>query len=203
MKKLFFVLILAAVAAGVYWFFFRPSGGPKAPKTAPIQVRTHSDTFNRQVDQLLQVYFRLGDVLGAQDTAEAKSAATELVQIADQFPLQEFEKDTTQIGGTIRIQLGDIRANTQSLILQTDIQEMRQDYRMVSESFYPFLKTIAYVGQPLNWYFTADPFGPGTEASWLGIRGQEVHNPYYGKAHPTQGEKMWNQGEIKDSILAR
>lgn len=203
MKKLFLVLILAAAAAGVYWFFFRPSDGPKAPKTAPIQVKGHSEAFNKQVDQLLSSYLRLGDALGGQDTTEAKSVASEILNHCDQFPLQEFEKDTTQIGGTIRIQLSDIRANTQSLMLQTDIQEMRQDYRMVSESLYPFLKTIAYVGQPLYWYFTADPFGAGTEASWLGVRGQEIHNPYYGKMHPTQGDNMWNQGEIKDSITAR
>jgi hypothetical protein len=203
MKKVLFLVVFAAVAAGVYWFFVRPSPSPKAPKTPPIQVKQHSPAFNAQVDRLLALYMNLGDCIGAIDTAEAKSTATELINLCDQFPLQEFEKDTTHIGGTIRVQLSDIRANAQSLILQTQLEEMRQDYRMVSESLYPFLKTIAYTGQPLNWYFTVDPFGPGTEANWLGWRGKEIRNPYFGKMHPTLGDKFWSQGEIKDSIIAR
>ena len=61
--------------------------------------------------------------------------------------------------------------------------EMRQDFRMVSENLYPFLKTIGYEGPKLYWQNCPMAFGENKEGNWLSNT-SEIINPYLGKNHP-------------------
>ena len=98
-------------------------------------------------------------------------------------------------------QMGDVKANAESLLKQTDITEMRQDFRMVSESLYPLLKTIHYEGKTLYWQNCPMAFGEGKEGNWVSNTA-EIINPYLGKHHPEFKGTMVHCGETKDSIKA-
>ena len=46
-----------------------------------------------------------------------------------------------------RQQVSEMKANADPILQETDLTQMRQDFSMVSENLYPFLKTIGYEGQ--------------------------------------------------------
>ncbi len=76
---------------------------------------------------------------------------------------------------------------------------MREDFRMISENLYPFLKTIKYEGSSLYWQNCPMAFGEGKEANWISNT-KEIINPYLGKNHPEFKSSMLHCGEIKDTI---
>jgi hypothetical protein len=100
------------------------------------------------------------------------------------------------------MQLSDIKANAESLLNQTVITEMRQDFRMVSENIYPLLKTIHYEGETLYWQNCPMAFGEDKGANWISNT-EEIINPYLGKNHPEFKATMLHCGEVKDSIKAQ
>ena len=100
------------------------------------------------------------------------------------------------------MQLGDVKANAESLLNQTDITEIRQDFRMIGESIYPLLKTIHYEGKTLYWQNCPMAFGDDKGANWISNT-EEIINPYLGKNHPEFKSGMLHCGEVKDSINAK
>ncbi len=200
MKRILPLLILLLAAFGVYWFFFRSKGGgDHGPKQEPLKVKKHDKAFNDSVENILTAYFNLSTAFVEGDTARVKQSCTTLVQTAGAFKLEALKKDTVGIYESASGQMGDILANAQSLLSQTDITEMRKDFSMVNENLYPFLKTIKYEGKPLYWQSDANAFGEGKVASWLSNT-IAVVNPYKGKVHPDFKDTQLNTGEIKDTI---
>ncbi len=200
MKKMIFLLAIAAVAFGVYWFKFRSSGsGDSGPKQEALKVGKHTPAFNDSVSKVLAAYFDIQNAFVEADTTAAKAACSRMIALADSFTLAELKKDTAGIFESALSQLDNIKANAKSLLQQTVITEMRQDFRMVSENLYPFLKTIKYEGKPLYWQNCPMAFGDGKEANWLSSTLQVV-NPYLGKKDPTYGAGMLHCGEVKDTI---
>jgi len=99
--------------------------------------------------------------------------------------------------------MADARANAASLLSQTSIVEMRQDFRAVSEVLYPsFFTSINYEGPHLYWQNCPMAFGEGKEANWIS-NATEIVNPYLGKKDPTYGSAMLHCGEVKDTIKAK
>ncbi len=97
------------------------------------------------------------------------------------------------------MQIEDIATNAVALQGETDLKEMRQDFRMISENLYPFLKTIKYEGPTLYWQNCPMAFGEGMEANWISNT-KEIVNPYLGKNHPEFKSSMLHCGEVKDTI---
>ena len=95
--------------------------------------------------------------------------------------------------------IGDIKSNGDAILKETDITEMRQDFRMVSENLFPLLKMIHYEGTKLYWQNCPMAFGEGKDGSWLSNT-EEIINPYLGKNHPEFKGSMLHCGEIKDTI---
>src|SRR5690606_11430439 len=98
-------------------------------------------------------------------------------------------------------QVSDIKANASPILEETDITNMRRDFRMVSENMYPFLKTIGYEGEKLYWQNCPMAFGE-EEANWLS-NSPEIINPYLGRNHPVYKSSMLRCGEVKDSIYIK
>jgi Protein of unknown function (DUF3347) len=201
MKKLAAILFLALAAFGVYWFFIRSksSSGDSGPKQEALKVGKHSTGFNDSVTNMLTAYFDMKAAFVEADTAAAKAACRKMLAVTDSFKLTDLKKDTSGIYESAFAQLGDIRSNAQSLLVQTVITEMRQDFRMVGENIYPFLKTIKYEGPKLYWQNCPMAFGDGKEANWISNT-EKIINPYLGKNDPEWGAKMLNCGTIKDTI---
>lgn len=202
MKNIVWILVILVLAFSIYWFKFRTVSSIESPKTAPLIASRHSIVFNNNIDTLMTAYFNLKTAFVEADSTLAKTVAQKLLLVADSIKLDELKKDTAGISESAAMQLNDIKANTESLLKQPNLTEMRQDFRMVSESIYPLLKTVHYSGQTLYWQNCPMAFGEGKEANWISNTA-EIINPYMGKKNPEYKATMLHCGETKDSIMAQ
>ncbi len=202
MKKIVWLLVILVFAFSIYWFKFRTLDSFEGAKAQALKASIHSGIFNNSIDTMMNAYFNLKAAFVEADTLMAKTAAKKFLVMADSIKLDELRKDTSGIVETASMQLNDIKANAESLLKQTTIAEMRQDFRMVGESIYPLLKTIHYGGKTLYWQNCPMAFGEGKEANWISNT-EEIINPYLGKKDPEYKATMLHCGEVKDSIKAQ
>lgn len=202
MKRILLALVIVLIAMGSWWYFSKDKTTVKGEaKAAPLVARKHSGTFNSGVDSLLIAYFELKDAFVISDSGSAKAAAQKIVALADSSMLAELKTDASGIYQSAILQMNDVKVNAESLEQQVKLTEMKQDFRMISESLYPLLKTIHYDGNTLYWQNCPMAFGEDKGANWISNT-EEVINPYLGKKHPEYKATMLHCGEVKDSIKA-
>ena len=204
MKKTLLVLVILLIAFGSYWFLIKEktNGHIEDEKITPLVARKHSPSFNSGIDSILTAYFNMKDAFVNADSNRAKTAGRELIGLADSSRLSELKNDAAGIYESAIMQMSDVKANAESLLKQTVLTEMRQDFRMIGESIYPLLKTIHYDGKTLYWQNCPMAFGEDKGANWISNT-KEIINPYLGKNHPEFKGTMLHCGEVKDSIRAR
>ena len=202
-KVLLGLLVLILGIAGYYWYMFsKAGGGNSGPKQEAIKLKKHSDTFNLSVNAAMDAYFEISAAFVDADTAKVKVAATKFVTMLDSIHMEELKKDTANIYETAMGTFDGIKSNAADILLQTDLQEMRKDFSMVSENLYPFFKIINYEGDKMYWQNCPMAFGDEKEANWVS-KTTEVVNPYLGKNHPEFKATMLHCGSIKDTIKAK
>lgn len=187
MKKFLAVLVVILLVVAAIWWWKSPSNDiAPAPKQQAIHLSDHSNLFNQKVDSLLQAYFVVNAAFVKADTTAVKTAVTSLLDHVNRLPLEELKSDSSVVAATVQQFLGDVRSSANSILLQTELREMRQEYRMVNESMYPLIKSIGYRGPRLYWFTCADAFGEGNTANWLN-NNRDIQNPYLTKT-PACGE---------------
>ncbi|MEO6404997.1 MAG: DUF3347 domain-containing protein [Ferruginibacter sp.] len=203
MKRVIIALLFVLLVVGIYWFLFRShASGPKAPKQAPIAQTIHSAPFNNSIDNVVNAYLQIKDAFVEADSTTAKQAARKFLISLDSVHLAELKVDSSMIYETALGNIGDLKANTESLLQQTDITEMRKDFSMISELMYPsFLKTVNYEGPKLYLQNCPMAFNDEVSANWISSS-VEIVNPYLGKNHPKYKSGMLHCGDIKDTIKA-
>jgi len=199
MRKLLAILFIAALVFGAWWIFFKDKSHNDGPKQQPLKVGKHSGEFNKSVGAVVTEYLSLKEAYVNADTTKIKAQEKKLIAAIDSIKIDELKKDTTGIFQSAQLLIGDIISNANAILKETDITEMRQDFRMVSENLFPLLKTIHYEGVKLYWQNCPMAFGEGKDASWLSNT-EEIINPYLGKNHPEYKGTMLHCGEIKDTI---
>ena len=199
MRKLFVVILFVALVIGVWWLFFKEKSHNSGPKQQPLKVGIHSGEFNKSIGVVITQYLSLKDAFVNADTSTIKAEEKKLITAIDSIKIDELKKDTTGIFQSAQAQLSDIKSNADAILKETDITEMRQDFRMVSENLFPLLKTIHYEGVKLYWQNCPMAFGEGKDANWISNT-EEIFNPYLGKNHPEFKGTMLHCGEIKDTI---
>jgi hypothetical protein len=192
MKRLLAIIFLALVLFGAYWFFFKKDTHSSEPKPEAIKIKKHSEEFNQSITNSINEYIILRNAFADADTMKIKSQSQKFIASVDSLKLDDLKKDDSLIVASAQQQVSDVKANAQDILQQKDITEMREDFRMVSENLYPFLRTISYEGPKLYWQNCSMAFGADKEGSWLSNT-SEIINPYLGKNHP-------DCGEIKDSL---
>ncbi len=194
--------MLAVLGFSIYWFVLRTKETkPAEPKQAPITVKKHSDGFNGSIDRLMASYYGIKDAFVEADTGAAKKNTVSFIGLLDSIPVSELEKDDKMIAETAKATISDLKTNAESLLKQTDITEMRQHFRTVSDMLYPaFFKIINYEGPALFLQNCPMAFDMDKDANWISNSNQVV-NPYLGKKHPKYKATMLNCGEVKDSIV--
>ncbi len=204
MKKLLFLLVLVGAAFAVYWFKFRnANNGPEAPKQAPLALKKHSEAFNKSVDSLVNAYLALKDAFVEADTILVKTTTKNFIAILDRFPIDELKKDTASIFATVQGNVIDIKSNAASILMQTNITEMRHDFSTMTEMMFPsFFTAIKYEGPTLYFQNCPMAFDDSVSANWIS-NSEEIVNPYMGKNHPTYHAGMLGCGSVKDSIVAK
>lgn len=199
MRKLFVVILFVALVIGVWWLFFKEKSHNSGPKQQPLKVGIHSGEFNKSIGAVITQYLSLKDAFVNADTSTIKAEEKKLIAAIDSIKIDELKKDTTGIFQSAQAQLSDIKSNADAILKETDITEMRQDFRMISENLFPLLKTIHYEGVKLYWQNCPMAFGEGKDANWISNT-EEIFNPYLGKNHPEFKGTMLHCGEIKDTI---
>lgn len=199
-KILLGILLLILAIAGYYWYMFsRKTGGNSGPKQQPLAIKHHSDDFNQSISNMLTAYYEMKSAFVEGDTTLAKAACKRMILLTDSINLAELKKDTAGIFLADSLSLENIRSNAKSLLLQTDLTEMRKDFSMVNENLYPFLKGVNYNGATLYWQNCPMAFGEEKGANWISNT-QEVINPYLGRNHPEYRATMLHCGQVMDSI---
>jgi len=204
MKKILLgLLILILGVAGYYWYMFsKAGGGNHGPKQGALTLKKHSDTFNLSINAAMDAYFEMAAAFVDADTAKAKTAAAKFVKLLDTIPMIELKKDTSNIYDIATGTFDGIKSNAADILVQTNLQEMRKDFSMVSENLYPFFKIINYEGDNMYWQNCPMAFGDEKEANWVS-KTKEVVNPYLGKNHPEFKATMLHCGMVKDTIKAK
>ena len=199
MRKLFGFIFFVVLIFGAWWLFFKEKSHDSGPKQQPLKVAVHSGEFNKSIAMVVTQYLSLKEAFVNADTFKIKDEEKKLIASVDSIKIDELKKDTTGIFQSAQLLIGDIRSNADAILKETDITEMRQDFRMVSENLFPLLKTIHYEGVKLFWQNCPMAFGEGKDASWISNT-EEIINPYLGKNHPEFKGTMLHCGEIKDTI---
>ena len=199
MKQLFGIVLIIALILGAWWMFFRTTSHKKTVKEEPMKALTHSPEFNKSIGATMDSYFDMKSAFVDADTLKIKEQNKKFLTMMDSVKIDEMKQDTSAIYQSAVSEISDIKANAQAILGETDLTEMRQDFRMVSENLYPFLKTIKYEGQTLYWQNCPMAFGEDKEANWISNT-KEIINPYLGKHHPVYKSGMLHCGEIKDTI---
>lgn len=203
MKRVLAILFLAIILFAAWWLFFK-TDKPASEETEDqeaLVVKKHSEAFNYGVANIINAYMGMKEAFVNADTVLIKDKASLFIFAVDSLNLEELRNNEGQILAAAQQQVSDIKANASPILQETDITAMRQDFRMVSENMYPFLKTIGYEGEKLYWQNCPMAFGD-QEANWLSST-SEIVNPYLGKHHPEFKSSMLHCGEIKDSIYIK
>lgn len=201
MKKIIALGVFVLIAFSLYWFFLKTKdSGIKIPKQEAVVVKKHSATFNGSIDKVMNAYFNIKDAFVEGDSAKAKVQTSFFINSLDSIPIAEMENDSLIIVETAKATIADVKANATSLLQQTTITEMRQDFRAISDMLYPgFFKTINYEGAKLYLQNCPMAFDGDKDANWIS-NSHVIVNPYLGKHHSKFKGSMLNCGEVKDSI---
>jgi hypothetical protein len=202
MKKIFLFAILIIAAFAVYWFVFKKDDTPEGPKQQPINVKSHSQGFDKNVDSVLDAYAAIRDAFVEADSFAAKQKAAEMAALLGRLSLEELKKDTTGIFETAATFINDIKTNAESMGRSQTITDMRHDFRDMSNNLYPFIKTVHYKGKTLYWQNCGMPFDDNSTANWISTEAA-ITNPYLGKKHPKYHASMLECGDTQDSIVAK
>ena len=199
MRNLLAFLLIVALAFGTWFFFFKDKSRSDDAKQQPLKVSKHSTEFNQSIDAVITEYLSLKEAFVNADTVKIKEDEKKLSAALDNIRIDELKKDSPGIFQSAQLLIGDIKTNADAIVKETDITEMRQNFRMVSENLFPLLKTIRYEGKKLYWQNCPMAFGEGKDGSWLSST-EKIINPYLGKNHPEFKGSMLHCGEIKDTI---
>lgn len=204
MKKYFFYALIAIFLFGCYFFIAKKSEVVQTEtKQAGIVLKTHSDTFNHSINQMIDTYLGVKDAFVEDDTANIKLKTTEFCSVLESMNLKELENDSSGVYETVNMTKLDIISNAKSLLQQKDITEMRRDFSAMTDVMYPtFFNAIKYEGPALYLQNCPMAFNDTEPANWIS-NNKEIVNPYMGKHHPKYQSGMLNCGEIKDTIKSK
>ena len=169
-----------------------------SPKQELAVSPKHSTLFNNQVANALKRYDDIKSALVDADTMAAKNAAKKFGTLIDSIKFDELNKDA-RVADTLKKAVTELKANAEAMVEENDLTEIRQDFRMISENLFPFLRSIQYEGPKLYWQNCPMAFGEGKDANWISNT-KEIFNPYLGKHHPEYKGTMLHCGIVNDSI---
>lgn len=191
-KPITLFLAIAALAVGVYFLVFKKDSPVKGPKEQPLNISANSQPFNQSFDQLLTAYMEVKDALVAADTVKVNLAANSLAQAADSLKTEEITGDST---GALKATAKDfaltINGSAKGILGETDIDNKRKDFELVTDALYNLVRTVKYSGKKLFYQYCPMAFND-KGAYWMSTE-KEIRNPYF-------GNKMLTCGEVKDSV---
>lgn len=201
MKKfLVFLVVIIAVATGVWFFLFRGKKNThKGPKPVSMAVSKHSEAFNKSIESLMDSYYQMNEGFVNWDINKINEQAAALKQGLDSFSLKELEKDSVEIAQSASYFLDNARNEVQQIVGNPDIAAKRTSLNSLSDALYMMMKTVRYDRSKLYLQECPMAFGENQPGYWLSAT-KDVRNPYLGTQHPQYKAGMLNCGEPKDTV---
>ncbi|MBI1782191.1 MAG: DUF3347 domain-containing protein [Sphingobacteriales bacterium] len=161
-KKMVIPVLLIAVIAAAWFLFFNKKKEPVVDeKLEAIKVSKHSETFNQSMQTVMTAYFDMTKGFVNWDTdAVAKTSAVLKIAL-DSLKIGEIQKDTAIYESALG-PLDNIKVEVTGLMADTSLAKKREDFNMVSQNLYDFLRTIRYDASKLYfhliYYLCTKPF---------------------------------------------
>jgi Protein of unknown function (DUF3347) len=179
-------------------FFNKKKNDVPTDKLQAITVSKLSETFNQSIQPLMTAYFAMSEAFVNWDTAAITKASSEFKLALDSLKIGEIQKDTL-IYESAYGSWDNIKTELTGLMADPTIEKKREDFNMVSQNMYDFLRTIRYDASKL--YFQECPmaFDDEKPGNWLS-KTVDVRNPYLGTKHPKYKDGMLSCGGAKDTL---
>lgn len=187
------ILIVILVAAGLWFFVFRENKKTNnMEETASVYVSKHSSVFNASLNSMLDSYYKLSEGFVNWDTAAIAKYSVELRERIDGLQLDELKTDSL-IHANAGSQIGNIKAELESIIIDPSLDEKRASLNTMSKLLFDFLNTVRYDVAKI--YFQECPmaFNDVNSGNWLSPT-EGVRNPYLGTKHPKYKSGMLECG---------
>ncbi len=190
MNKLLWLLPIAFLAA---------CGGEDKKKEeeqkpdAPLVKSKNSTTFNNTFDKVVADYFHLKDGFVLSTDVPYKTVdlyASLLTVHLDSIPWTELKADPA-IVETAKSSAKGIASELMVMKGVKGVEEKRKSFQMVSDQMYDLIRTVQYDKKLVYHDFCPMAFN-NVGAYWLSDT-SAIANPYF-------GSKMFDCGEIKDSL---
>jgi hypothetical protein len=198
-KKVFIPVLVVAIVAAVWFFFFNTKKPPVIDDKLPaIQVSQHTEAFNRSLEPVMNAYYAMAEGFVNWDTVSVGKAAHDLKWALDSLKIHEIEKDTLIYESALG-SWDNMKVELAGMMAEPTIEKKREEFNMVSQNLYDFLRTIRY--DEAKVYFQECPmaFDEDRPGNWLS-KTPDVRNPYLGTKHPKYHDGMLTCGGPKDTI---
>lgn len=171
------------------------SAAPELPAKAMSVVT--GPGIKTSIAAMASAYFQLADALVNWDTVQANIHAKLLARAADSI---DFAGTTdSALIASVQNLSGTVRAEALALVEETDIQEKRREFSMITDNLYPLLQTVQYNGEKIYYQVCPMAFNDSDSAFWISNTSSIV-NPYLGTKHPKYASGMLHCGEVVDSF---
>lgn len=175
--------------------------GTNAEAEQPSAQSKNSDSFNQSFERLLTAYYSLKDALVEYDTAQANAASQKIAEYADSLQAQHLAGDSS--GATkenpAKNYTETIMGSALGLVGESDIQNKKREFQMISDAMYDLARTVNYDRQTIYHQHCPMAFNDEVEAYWLS-NSSTIVNPYLGKKHPKYRSAMVGCGDVTDSL---
>lgn len=156
----------------------------------PLMQSANSPVFNQSFLGVLTAYFSLKDQLVAQNDSGINQSARALKLAVDSLKLSECKADSNVIS-TAKTYTSSISDETIGLVGETDRNEKKKAFQLISDQVYDLIRTIRY-DQTVIYHMYCSTAFPDQGGGWLNYSNR-ILNPYEPVQQP-------NCGVIKDSL---
>jgi hypothetical protein len=200
MKKAFLLVIVLAAALAITYLLLHKSSSPspEIKRDEPLTVAANTSAFTRSFSAMLNNYYQLSDAFVNWDTVAVRKNADNLALSVDSLRLNQLKGDTAVIETALNL-AESIKGEIAGLNGETDIEQKRREFYMISDILYNLIRTVRYNGATVYHMECPAAFSDSSEAYWLSPSPRVV-NPYLGKNHPRYKDQMLDYGQVNDSI---
>lgn len=187
------------IVAGIFLFSCNSSEkevGTASAEVPEVKAASYSEVFDASFEDVLNRYYALRDALVAGDTVAANQATGSLIQAVDDLKIEELKgMDTSNIIiPTAQTYTGGINSESRGLLGETDIENKRKAFQMISGNLFDLTRTVRYGKEKVYLLHCPMAFNDAG-ADWLSNT-TEIKNPYF-------GSKMLTCGAVKDSVVLK
>ena len=176
LTMLFAILLLIA---GLLRYFIFPDGsntGNSDAKMIPVTVSSHSESFNKAVEKILNSYTHMNDGFAAGDTVLVNRHARYLQLALDSFRIGELKTDSL-IYETALQPYNNTKLGITSILLDPSLDQKRSSLNTFSNELQALISIIRFDRVKLYWLECADAFGEDKPGNWLSTM-EKPANPY-------------------------